>query len=151
MESISTSHFSPCILTNSVLVLMYNSHRTVCARTEQWNSVTNLGDAISFLIQSIVFLSILLSIFCTTLIREQYTGSGTEEWNTSAKSLEVLSTLVRWFNRFVCIYVNRITSRIRICQHLSKNACIKNCLAPLMLKNMNLLGVLLSHMRILNS
>ena len=95
MESISTSHFSPSVLINSVLVLMYNSHRTVRARTEEWNSVTNSGDAISFLIQSIVFLSILLSIFCTTLIREQYTGSGTEEWDTSVKSLKALSALVR--------------------------------------------------------
>ena len=95
MEFISTSHFSPSILTNSVLVLLYNSHRTVRARTEEWNSVTKLGDAISFLTQSIVFLSILLSIFCTTLIGELYTGSGTEEWNTPAKSLEALSTLVR--------------------------------------------------------
>ena len=95
MESISTSHFSPCILSNSLLVLMYNSHRTYRARTEEWNSVTNLGEAISFLFQSIVFLSILLSIFCTTLIREQYTGSGAEEWDTSVKSLEVLSALVK--------------------------------------------------------
>ena len=74
---------------------MYNSHRTVRARTEELNSVINLGDAISFHIQSIVFLSILLSIFCTTLIRGQYMGSGTEEWDTSAKSLEALSNLVR--------------------------------------------------------
>jgi len=72
---------------------IFDSSFDVRQRWKKRNSTTNLSDAISSLMrwfnQLLSCLPILLSIVCTTLMREQFTGSRTEVWKTSTKSREV--------------------------------------------------------------
>ena len=95
------------ILTSSVLVLLYHSHKTVVQRVEnrreeQSNKLTRRYLLPYEMTQSIFLfpLNSVVGIF-SFLMREQHTGSITEERKTSTKSFEVLSSLTRLFNRFV--------------------------------------------------